>query len=203
MAKVFISDISSMILPDENSGIFLSLPGYRKDKIHSIRDGEKKKQSFAAAVLLRYALGTYGISDADVYLGDKGKPLCPGIFFSLSHSYDKVVCAVCEAHVGCDIEKIRKAPRERIRRFFTEEEKAFLSAAKDWDKAFFSLWTKKESYIKMTGEGLTKTLKDFSALDTAGLFKGKQWEKDGYILSVCCEESIEETLTNVPVDELL
>lgn len=203
MAKVFISDISSFILPDEKSGIFLSFPGYRKDKILSLRDEEKKKQSFGAGLLLRYALRAYGHSDADVYLGDKGKPLCQGISFSLSHSYDKVVCAIGEIDVGCDIEKIRKAPRSGMHRFFTEEERAFLTVAEDWDKAFFSLWTKKESYVKMTGEGLIKTLTDFSVLDTAERFKVKQWEKDGYILSVCSDENIEDAVNIVPMEELL
>lgn len=203
MVKVFISDISSLRLPDEKSEFFSSLPDYRKEKILSLIDEEKKKQSFGAALLLRYALREYGLSDKDVYLGEKGKPLCPGISFSLSHSFDKVVCAIGETDVGCDIEKIRKAPKERIHRFFTEEERAFLTTAEDWDKAFFSLWTKKESYVKMTGEGLIKTLTDYTVLDTAGRFNVKQWEKDGYILSVCSKESIEEIQNIVLVEEFL
>ena len=38
--------------------------------------------------------------------------------------------------------------------FFTEEERVYVNGAKEKDAAFTLLWTRKESYMKCTGEGL-------------------------------------------------
>ena len=56
------------------------------------------------------------------------------------------VLSDCE--VGCDIEKNANAPLEVAEHYFYHSELAYIKAAKNKDKAFFTLWTLKESYMK-------------------------------------------------------
>ena len=66
------------------------------------------------------------------------------------------VLSDCE--VGCDIEKNANAPLEVAEHYFYHSELAYIKAAKNKDKAFFTLWTLKESYMKMTGRGMSLPL---------------------------------------------
>ena len=68
--------------------------------------------------------------------------------------------AVGDKEVGCDVEKIAKAPKRIAERFFHPGEKAYLKACGEerQNGEFYRLWTMKESYIKMTGEGMRLSL---------------------------------------------
>jgi 4'-phosphopantetheinyl transferase len=67
--------------------------------------------------------------------------------------------------VGVDVERIRpKVAQEKIaERFFSPREVTLLRAlpAPLQATAFFACWTRKEAYIKATGEGLTLPLDQF------------------------------------------
>ena len=98
-----------------------------------------------------------------------GKPRLQGDrppWFNLSHS-DGValigVTAACE--IGIDIETIRPLPDmiDLAKRFFCAEETEDLMSLdpKDQSKAFYSCWTRKEAYLKATGDGLQARLDHF------------------------------------------
>lgn len=121
--------------------------------------------------------------------GEKGKPYFQNfpVFFSLSHSGDYVFCAFSEREVGADIQYRKPFPNERVvRRFFTlEERKAWESCAtnEEREKLFYRLWTRKEAYGKLTGEGIAATV-------SANVLSLKaSWEDydlpDDYYISVC------------------
>ena len=90
-----------------------------------------------------------------------GKPylLDNEIQFNLSHSGDLAIYAVrLKEAVGTDVEKIRPVPEmsEIAKRMFTEEEKEELAKilpAQQTD-LFLQTWTRKEAWLKYTGEGL-------------------------------------------------
>jgi len=100
-----------------------------------------------------------------------GKPsIKPGFIdiplkFNLSHSENVSVCAIVLNHeIGVDIEYIRRKIDLNIpERFFTQYESAYIKslAEEDRQKAFFRLWTLKESYIKAKGMGLSISLDAF------------------------------------------
>lgn len=97
------------------------------------------------------------------------------IYFNISHSGDWVVCAVSDVDVGIDIQKITDIDYAKISsRFFPNNDiKTKLS--------FFSLWTKKESYLKMLGKGIPHGL-------DCEFINCKFYEIndiDGYLLNVC------------------
>jgi 4'-phosphopantetheinyl transferase len=87
--------------------------------------------------------------------------------FNVSHSSGLGLIAVTAGHrLGIDIEKIR-ADADIValaERFFSIRERAGLRALPDRLRvpAFFACWTRKESFLKATGEGLSFPLADFS-----------------------------------------
>lgn len=107
--------------------------------------------SLAVRKLLRHAvLLTYGISAPEIEKTENGKPwfpTLPQLHFSLSHTQEYVLCALSDVPVGCDIENNRRkvSPRLSARVCHPEELAAF---------PFFSLWTLKESLIKLTDSRL-------------------------------------------------
>jgi 4'-phosphopantetheinyl transferase len=93
--------------------------------------------------------------------------------FNLSHSHELALLAVTRGReVGVDVEWQRPDVEiERVARtsFSAAEQRALLAlpAAARVD-AFFRCWTRKESYIKARGEGLSMPLDRFSvSLDAA------------------------------------
>ena len=84
---------------------------------------------------------------------ENGKPVADHLHFNISHAGDYVVGVVSDDEVGCDIERNVNAPLEIAEHYFHSTEREYIEAASDPGKAFFTLWTLKESYMKMTGRG--------------------------------------------------
>ena len=88
-----------------------------------------------------------------------GKPVFiehPKIHFNLSHAGNYVVCAISQCEVGVDIEGNRSVRPSIENRFFSEEECRWVQEADSealHSERFFRLWTLKEAYSKLTGEG--------------------------------------------------
>lgn len=119
--------------------------------------------------LLEYALEAgFGIKDAEISTAPGGKPFvaAKNVYFSISHSADRCICAVARREVGADIQK-RVRPSERlIERVCSPAEAELLGTAEDPAAAFTDMWALKESYVKLTGEGLSRGL---ASVDTADL----------------------------------
>ena len=147
----------------------------RREKILGIKNSEARLRSLTAGVLLQYALCEqigvpYEATEPfSISYGKKGKPYPESyseIHFNLSHSGDYVCCAVGDEPVGADIQK-KMGFRERLaERFFTRSEKEELSKCGEAEKKdlFFRMWSIKESYLKLTGEGLSGGLSGFEIL---------------------------------------
>lgn len=101
-----------------------------------------------------------------IIYGKNGKPYLEGngLYFNLSHSGDYALCVLCDTEVGCDIQKVRKPKASVIDRWFSTQEKDYiLGGGSEGDRAerFTRIWALKESYIKQTGEGLSRDLRSF------------------------------------------
>ena len=112
-------------------------------------------------VKLNLHYGSYG----KPYLSDGAvrSPLC----FNLTHSSDLTVLSFSwQQELGVDIERIDfNAAQERIpEQFFSPMEVVSLRTMPlQWQtEAFFLGWTRKEAYIKATGEGLSHGLDNFA-----------------------------------------
>jgi 4'-phosphopantetheinyl transferase len=126
----------------------------------------------AARALLRTVLGQHlGLQPAELEFrcGPTGKPALAadladtGLHFNLAHSEDLAALAVATAGpVGIDLEHIRRLDDydALVDQFFSTRESALfhqLSAAEK-PAAFFALWTRKEAWLKATGEGIGRFL---------------------------------------------
>lgn len=134
------------------------------------------RQRFVASrALLRTILAGYLTTDPKklTFAYSKGdKPsLCPayadrGITFNLSHSGGIALYAFARRReLGIDVEQVRRDfDVEAIaRRFFSAYEQEQLADVPAAEKieAFFRCWTRKEAYIKATGDGLSLPLTQF------------------------------------------
>jgi 4'-phosphopantetheinyl transferase len=130
----------------------------------------------AARGILRMLLGRYlGIAARQVRFRYNlyGKPaLTPGInqrglTFNLAHSHEMLLLAVSRCRsLGIDVEYLRyDLPFVQLaEQFFSPQEIADLNAtpAQQRKQAFYTVWTLKEAYIKMRGQGLSIPLDQFS-----------------------------------------
>jgi 4'-phosphopantetheinyl transferase len=103
-----------------------------------------------------------------------GKPFLENniVRFNLSHSGDWVVMSIAEAEVGIDAELIRPINYHIAERFFSKDEVTILNSKEGDEKLayFFDLWTLKESYLKLIGTGLTRSLSSFTVHMNSGEF---------------------------------
>lgn len=195
MLSVLSADVSRL-----DAGIrSLPLSQYRLEKLNRTTNEKAYRQSLGAELLLLRLLQELCpalSAPLDIVAGEDGKPELRGreLYFSLSHSGDRAVCAVSDSPVGVDIQKAEPFHEALSRRFFTAGEHAALLAADDRDYAFTRLWCLKESYLKYLGTGLSKPLASFElSLDGSGapVHPGddscRLWHMadSGYHLAVC------------------
>lgn len=95
--------------------------------------------------------------------GEHGKPfftLSPEIHYNISHSGDYVACAFAHQPVGFDIQKHQPVRKELVlKRMVSDEERERILSSEHAEEEFFREWVLRESYIKWTGEGLSRNLK--------------------------------------------
>lgn len=145
----------------------------RIEKADRFRRPEDRERCLAAGILLDHALMRSGRREKTEKFGssEQGKPVllsCPGLFFNLSHSGEFAMSVISDRPCGCDVEEVRCAVSGVSRRFFCEEECQEIFSCpeegKERDWMFTRFWTMKESYVKMTGTGLTIPLDSFRIL---------------------------------------
>lgn len=174
------------------------LPPERREKIARFRFDGDKLRSLVAGLLLRHEIGERAVA-----LGEHGKPYAEDVYFSLSHSGSIVAIAVDDVEVGMDVEQIADESRLKIaERFYHPHERETVRKAADQPRAFTRIWTCKEAYLKMTGEGISA---DLTAFDTDAPPLSDQivsFDLEGYCLSVCSAEKINADVVYISEIEL-
>jgi 4'-phosphopantetheinyl transferase len=144
---------------------------HRADRFRFDKD---RNQFMIARAVLRCLVGNYvGTDPVQVrfQFSDKGKPSLAQqhgciLQFNVAHSGDLILLAFSRnQRLGVDVEQIRSdfASDDLAERFFSLAERAALRelAAEQRVPAFFRCWTRKEAYIKATGDGLSLPLHHF------------------------------------------
>ena len=165
--RVYVADVESLADPLKYQAAYEKVSEARKRKADGFRFPADKRLSLGAGILLRNALEKAGIWDRDIEIMPGGKPYLKNTkewFFNLSHSGTKVMCVLARNPVGCDIERKEKPPLELATEIFSkQEQERLMSLEKEAQRQYFyTIWTGKESYLKMTGEGLRHMPDDFT-----------------------------------------
>lgn len=181
----------------QNESLLEQVGPERRKKVIRYLQPDDRKRSLGAGIMIRKILNGNGLSESSLKYSENGKPVADHLHFNISHAGDYVVGVVSDDEVGCDIERNVNAPLEIAEHYFHSTEREYIEAASDPGKAFFTLWTLKESYMKMTGRGMDLPLDSFEIVRKDARFVlGKSPEKPGffrtmefedYIFSVCNE----------------
>jgi 4'-phosphopantetheinyl transferase len=146
------------------------------------RFAKDRDQFITCRGLLRILLGSYtgaGPRGIQFEYSGHGKPaLAPdfggkGVCFNVAHSGERVVLAFTHGRrIGIDIEKIRHDldTRQIAERFFSIAERECLRqlSVEQQRDAFFRCWTRKEAFVKATGDGLSLPLSQFDVAFAPG-----------------------------------
>ncbi len=182
-------------LPDEEFERHLALlPAWRRAKVLSYRHRIDRCLSLLAYVLLRCGLYRwYGIEQSEPLrfgYNKNEKPSLvdyPHIYFNISHCYEAVACVFSSHPIGVDVEGLIDYDELLLQRVANQEEQRLIVDAEDPVLAFTTLWTKKESYMKMTGIGLIDDLHHVldEPLEIGTHFEHTYSHEKRYVLSIC------------------
>ena len=105
-------------------------------------------------LLLREGLIELEVDDTidNIQYEKSGKPFLESVFFNISHSSDRVVCAISDkGRIGIDIEKEQEVELDLFESWFTPVEWKAIKESRFPLRQFYRYWTKKESIIKALG----------------------------------------------------
>ena len=133
--------------------------------------------------LLEIALKEEKITSYKISESKNGKPYLENsnIFYNISHKNKMVGLIISNSEVGLDIEYIDTENIKRkstLKYFFTEKERESITTNED----LLTLWTKKESYIKLNG-GMLRDAIGLDINNTNVIFD--TFKLDNYIITIC------------------
>ena len=214
--KVYTADAGPLSAPERYRRVYDSVSPWRREKVDRFRFDRDRRLSLGAGALLEAALAAEGVADLAMAMGQNGKPRLlhgTGIHFNLSHSGTRVLCAVSDHEIGCDVEQIKHADLQLARRCFHPGEYAALLKCPDEarrDDLFYRLWTLKESFMKATGLGFQLPLNQFcvtfrgsevvvqQSVDARDYFFREFDLNDGYKYALC---SVDEPTDGIMLTE--
>lgn len=165
----------------------------RKVHIDRFRRREDKVRSLVAGILVEKLLKEHcGMDRISLCRDDSGRPYLPDcdLSVSISHSGNRVACAVSQKPVGIDLEQLRPVDLNLCRHICVEEERKYVfGPIPEWEgglchdqevlSRFFEIWTAKEAYFKRAGTGIT----NLKAVNVLPLPRQIHW-LDNYILQI-------------------
>lgn len=165
------------------------------------RNEKREAESLSGYYILLHLLKAEGKTDfiefvARDYFGRPCFRNYPWLDFNISHSSGLAVCALGNGRrVGIDLEALPiTAGKDMIvEKFFSREEKREYAAGGGTDKAFITVWTRKEAYGKYTGKGLDEELPAKKELDKLSFVTKKllTYERD-YVVTLCSKKEESE-----------
>jgi 4'-phosphopantetheinyl transferase len=190
--------------------LLLAVSAQRQERFSRFWHREDAVASLLGAALMRSCLCEHtSLTNHELQfaVGPFGKPFLSGsdLHFNLSHKGNQIICALSPLPVGIDIEILRSAPEGVAERFFCDEEKQALREAPvaAQNALFYKIWTRKESYIKMLGKGLSEPLAGFSSLrDAPGRFFS-DIPQTSAVCSLCQPELVAWQLREITLADVL
>ena len=163
----------------------------RRERVEACRLKPDKLRCLAGGLLLEELLKRNFHSPEELVREEKGRLILPGqenFFFNLSHSGDYAACVIADFLVGVDIQQFRPVQKGVAKRFFQTQEAEHIHKhpGKNGDALFFRYWSAKESYSKLTGEGLGKNFNSFMVHLEDGKIEDKRETREVYLKEYFC-----------------
>lgn len=176
-------DISS-VLPD----VLSRLPVWRLQSALSYRQEIDRFLCAKSFLMLEEMLReNYGLDYCPEFSYESnGKPYLleyPDIFFNISHCRKGIAVVVSDSPSGIDIEEIQY-DENLAPVILNPEELAAVKGAEQKDVKFTSFWTLKESFLKLTGEGIKDNMKNVLSEVDGVNFTTEVRRPEGYVLSL-------------------
>jgi 4'-phosphopantetheinyl transferase len=202
--QVLVADVASF-----REELWQTLNAAEKQKISKLQSEVDRTRSIASRGILRTILGWYlDMSPACIEFSYNamGKPsldMQHDLKFNVSHADDLLLYTFTFGHlIGIDVERVSNLPElhDLARSMFSPREQSLLISLPDQEKrqTFFRLWTLREAFGKMRGNGLTDEIRNVDILTV--LNKQDQWTfktfapLPGYEAAVVVEGVVRRTL---------
>ena len=145
----------------------------------NVKEHCKKKESIAAASEL------LSIGVVNLHYDENNKPLADNCYVSISHSKEMVAVCKSDKPVGIDVEfmSIDRDYKKIANRFYKGKELEYFNTSPTAE-TFYEIWTKKEAYSKIDGQGVNEIMKGFDIFDLQGYEFTTEIIND-YVLSIC------------------
>ncbi len=133
-----------------------------------------------------------------------GKPSFndPNISFSITHSSELAICAVCmgNAMIGIDAEIRSRIQLREMVAYLSPEEQHYLNSTEDKAASFLALWTRKEAVLKAAGYGVEMPFALLEVLQNPVVFSGRKWY---WIAPVISPDYIVHLASSAPPEEIV
>lgn len=150
------------------------------DKWAGIYQAEERAETICGRLLLLYGLfrlkegqelfladtltEAYQKLKKQLVYGTHGKPALSDSFaphFNISHSGKYAVCALSELPCGIDIQEKKRLKNQRIfEKVLSKKEQNEVRLSTDKKASFYQYWARKESFLKLTGQGIIVDLRE-------------------------------------------
>lgn len=113
------------------------------------------EQSAAAELAICAAMKNSGrpFAPSDYAYKESGQPTIPNGHISISNTEGYAACAIAREPVGIDVERGHTFSKAAAKRILSPQEE-LMSDSTNADELLSRVWTVKESFLKMTGEGI-------------------------------------------------
>jgi 4'-phosphopantetheinyl transferase len=168
---------------------------------------------------LRFVLGRGGLkqllslysnipsSNIRLKIGTHGKPFVQApdqIHFNISHSGNWVLIAIGSKELGIDLEKITGEfiTDSLLEQCFHRHELKLIRESEDPKVEFFKFWTRKEAFLKATGNGIVDDLQAITCMEGSqqwefpSLSLEKNWHIKSFIMDPSYAVSLCSTIQN-------
>ncbi|MCY0877595.1 MAG: 4'-phosphopantetheinyl transferase superfamily protein [Firmicutes bacterium] len=188
------------------------LPAGDVQRILLCRNPLEQRRKFIGRLLVRWRLSVLSggtMKGVALAQGVQGKPYALGLpwSFSVSHSGCCIVAALAHEAVGIDVEERRPVSESVFRNALTPSEFAYVTAVAEERQRtdrFLTVWTRKESYFKALGTGLTGAWRTLPfAVDNAPRRQLGAWHfydcplHPDYVAVLCAQASAEPQLVTM------
>ena len=199
---VYCTNTESMQRVEAVSQLLIQLPVTLQAVANRYKNDLSTYNYISGRLLVKQGLSTFGL-DPDlekIRFEQNGKPTIAGMYFNISHSAHRVICAFSqEGRLGVDIEKIKSIDFEDFTTMFSQEEWLTIQKAENPLRSFYWFWTRKESIIKAVGLNLSYLHQiELDVTSDHIDINGKKWFlrnidiAPGYIASLCSEKEIDQ-----------